>query len=152
MKIYFASDHAGFELKNELLAFVQNAGYQTEDCGSFEYENEDDYPDFIKKASEAVSKDSENSKAIILGGSGQGEAIVANKFSGVRAVVFYGGDLNIIKLSREHNDANILSIGARFVSVNDAKDVVMLWLETSFSGEERHKRRINKIENKLSND
>lgn len=152
MKIYFASDHAGFELKNELLIFVKDAGYQTEDCGAFEYQADDDYPDFIKKATEAVSKDPENSRAIILGGSGQGEAIVANKFDKVRAIVFYGGNLDIIKLSREHNDANVLSIGSRFVFVNEAKEAVKLWLETPFSGEERHKRRINKIENKLSND
>lgn len=147
MKIYLASDHAGFEMKNELLKFVKDLGYETEDCGAYELNPEDDYPEFIKKAARAVSEDPENSKAVILGGSGQGEAIVANRFSNIRAVVYYGSNLDIIKLSREHNDANILSLGARFLSLDEAKNTVKLWIETLFSGEERHKRRIEQINN-----
>ncbi len=145
MKIYFASDHAGFEMKNALLEYVKELGYETEDCGTYEINPEDDYPEFIKKAAQAVSNDPKNSKAIILGGSGQGEAMAANRFPSVRAAVFYGHNPDIIKLSREHNDANVLSLGARFLSLDEAKETVKLWLETKFSGEEKHKRRIEEI-------
>src|SRR5687768_1279975 len=105
MKVYLATDHAGFALKNKIKDFLEKEGYMVEDCGPFEYDKDDDYPDFIKLAAEKVSQDPENSKAIILGGSGQGEAIVANKFPHVRAVVYYGGPEDIITLSREHNDS-----------------------------------------------
>ncbi len=144
--IYFATDHAGFELKNILLAYVRDTlGYSVEDCGPSEYDPDDDYPDFISIAASKISHSPED-KAVILGGSGQGEAMVANRFSNVRATVFYGGDTQIITLSREHNNANILSLGARFVSEDEAKKVVKLWLDTSFSGDQRHIRRIEKIE------
>ncbi len=146
MTIYFASDHAGFELKNTLLQFVSEMGFEVVDCGAFSYDPTDDYPEFIKKAAKAVSEDPKNSKAIILGGSGQGEDMVADKFPHVRSAEYYGGNLEIIKLSREHNDANILSIGARFLNEAEAKEAVELWLKTDFSGEERHERRINEIE------
>lgn len=146
MKIYFASDHAGFEMKNELIGFVKGLGYETEDCGAFELNPNDDYPEFVKKAAQAVSLAPEASRAIVLGGSGQGEDMVADKFSNVRSAVYYGGNLEIIKLSREHNDANVLSLGARFLSDEEAKEAVKLWLETPFSEEERHERRINEIE------
>lgn len=145
MKIFFAADHAGFEMKNELISYAKELGYEVEDCGAYELNPDDDYPEFIKKAAKAVSEDSENSKAIILGGSGQGEDMVANKFPNVRSAEYYGGNLEIIKLSREHNDANVLSLGARFISLDEAKEAVKLWLETKFSGEERHKRRIENI-------
>lgn len=147
MKIYLATDHAGFELKEKVKGFLKNHGYNIEDCGAHEFDKEDDYPDFIAKAAEAVSKDPEDSKGIIFGGSGQGEAIVANKYKNIRAAVFYGGSdsLEIIKLSREHNNANVLSIGARFVKDEEAIKAVKFWLETPFPGEERHKRRIDKI-------
>ena len=150
MKIYFASDHAGFELKNELFAFVRDGlHFEVEDCGAFENNPNDDYPAFIAAAAHAVSHDVLNgigNRGIVLGGSGEGEAIVANKFSGVRAAVYYGGSLDIVRLSREHNDANVLSLGARFISIDDAKNAIRLWLETPFSGEERHIRRIAQIE------
>jgi len=147
MKIYFASDHAGFEMKNALVEYVKELGFEVEDCGAYEMNPEDNYPEFIKRAAQKVSEDSENSKAIILGGSGQGEAIVANRFPNARAAVFYGCNLEVIKLSREHNDANVLSLGARFLSLDEAKEAVKLWLETEFLGEERHRRRIEQIEN-----
>ena len=145
MKIFLATDHAGFELKEKLLSFLKDLGYEVEDKGAFSYDKDDDYPDFISQVAEEVSKDKE-SKGIILGGSGQGEAIVANKFPNIRASVYYGGDFEIISLSRKHNDSNILSLGSRFVSEDLAKEAVKLWLETDFSGEERHLRRIKKIE------
>lgn len=150
--IHIGADHAGFELKEELMATLQSLGYEVVDHGAYDLDDEDDYPDFIAPVAQAVSEDMEKlSKGIVIGGSGQGEAIVANKFPNIRAAVWYGnpegGDgQNIVTLSREHNDANILSIGARFVSVQEAKEAVELWLETAFSGDERHVRRINKIE------
>jgi ribose 5-phosphate isomerase B len=147
MKIYFASDHAGFEMKNSLVPFIKELGFEVEDCGAYELNVEDDYPEFVKKAAKAVSEDPINSKAIVLGGSGQGEDMVADKFPNVRSVEYYGSNLEVIKLSREQNDANILSLGARFLSLNEAKEAVKLWLETPFSGEERHARRIKEIEN-----
>ena len=146
MKVYFATDHAGFHLKNAVLAFVRDElGYAVEDFGAYEENAEDDYPDFIKKAAQAVSSDPNNSRAIILGGSGQGEAMCANRFSHVRATVYYGGNPEIITLSRGHNDANVLSLGARFLSPDDAQEVVRKWLSTDFSGEERHLRRLAKL-------
>ncbi|MAF59423.1 ribose-5-phosphate isomerase [bacterium] len=145
MKIYFATDHAGLGLKKVLKEFVEDLGHVVEDLGAHELDESDDYPDFISIAAEKVSSNPTD-RAIVLGGSGQGEAIVSNRFKNVRAVVYYGGNKEVIKLSREHNDANILSIGARFISAEEAKEVVKIWLETPFSGEERHKRRIEKIE------
>jgi ribose 5-phosphate isomerase B len=144
-KIYFASDHAGFEMKNALLDFVKKMGYEVEDCGAYELDPEDDYTLFIKRAAEAVSRAPEASKAIVLGGSGQGEDMVADKFPNVRSAEYYGGNLEIVKLSREHNDANILSLGARFLNLEEAKEAVALWLKTPFSNEERHKRRVREI-------
>lgn len=142
--LYLATDHAGFELKEKVKKYLQDMGYEIEDCGTSVLDPEDDYPDFISKAAEAVSKDS-SGKAIIFGGSGQGEAMVANKFPNVRATVYYGGSKDIIRLSREHNNANILSLGARFLSEDEANEAVRLWLETKFTNEERHVRRIEKI-------
>ncbi len=153
MKVYFATDHAGFELKEILLDYVRSLSialesgvqYDVEDVGAYKLDPQDDYPDFMHKVAEAVGKDN-SSRAIILGGSGQGEAIVANRHSGVRAVVYNAPNLEIIKLSREHNDANVLSLGARFLTVEEAKKAVKLWLMTSFSNDERHIRRIEKID------
>jgi ribose 5-phosphate isomerase B len=143
MTIYFATDHAGFALKEVLLAYVRDElGYAVEDCGAYTYDAEDDYPAYIRVAGESVAKDPAYARAIILGGSGQGEAMVANRFPGVRATVYYGGNEEIITLSREHNDANVLSLGARFVSEDEAKRVVATWLALPFSNEERHTRRL----------
>lgn len=144
LKIYVGTDHAGFELKQKLVSFLEELGHEVEDFGAHEYDKDDDYPDFIIPVACAVSKDTD-SRGIILGGSGQGEAMAANRISGVRAAVYYGGDLELIKLSREHNNANILSLGARFLNEAEAKEAVRLWLETPFSKDERHIRRIKKI-------
>ena len=146
MKIHIATDHAGFELKEKIKQFLSGLGHDVQDHGAFEYDEKDDYPDFVREAAKAVANDPERSRGVILGVSGQGEAMVANRYKGVRAAVYYGGPENIIKLSREHNDANVLSLGARFISGQTALDMIKLWLDTSFSGEERHKRRIQKIE------
>ena len=146
MKIYLATDHAGFGLKEKLKTFLRGEGHQVEDCGAFAYSPDDDYPDFIRLAAVAVSADPRGCRAIILGGSGQGEAIAANRFRGVRAAVYYGGRPEIVKLSREHNDANVLSFGARFVSEEEAFRAAREWLATPFSGDERHRRRIEKLD------
>ena len=146
MKIYIGTDHAGFELKEELKIFLENRGCDVEDKGAFEFNAADDYPDFIYPVVKAVAEDlvrDLDSRGIVFGGSGQGEAIVANKVKGIRAAVVY--DEYSAKMSREHNDANILSLGTRTLSIGEAKDLVTLWLETPFSNEERHKRRIDKI-------
>lgn len=147
MKIYFAADHAGFKTKNELIEFVKDLGYEVEDCGAYELDLDDDYPEFVKKAVQMVSNDPVNSRAVILGATGQGEDMVADKFPNIRSAEYYGGNLEIIRLSREHNDANVFSLGARFLSVEEAKEAVKLWLETDFSNDERHIRRIGEIEN-----
>jgi ribose 5-phosphate isomerase B len=146
MNIYFATDHAGFELKEKLKVYVKTLGLTVYDKGAFDFDEQDDYPDFIAQAAKEVSADPENTRAIILGGSGQGEAIVANRFPNVRAVVYYGGNEEILKLSRQHNDANILSLGARFLSEKEAESAVKIWLSEKFTSEERHSRRIKKVE------
>ncbi len=151
--IILASDHAGFKLKETIKTFLNEKGYKSDDVGAHEFKDGDDYPEYMAKAAAKVATDVEgNTKAIIFGGSGEGEAMVANRFPGVRATVWYGDTRHleeaksIIKLSREHNDANVLSIGAWFVSKDEAKKAVIEWLETPFSGEERHERRIEEID------
>ncbi len=147
MKILLASDHAGFEYKQKLKEFLLELGYEAHDEGAFSLDENDDYPDFISMVAKQVSSDPENIKGIILGGSGQGEAMTANRYKNVRATVYYGGDKNIITLSRDHNNSNILSLGARFLSLDEAKRVVKDWLQIPFSGDPRHLRRIQKIDN-----
>ncbi len=124
--------------------FLVKEGFEVKDFGAETFDPEDDYPDFIAKAAEAVSKDP-GSKAIVLGGSGQGEAIVANKYPNVRAAVYYGKIEQIPGLTRQHNDSNILSLGARFLTAEEATAAVKLFLETPFSQEPRNLRRIEKI-------
>lgn len=143
--IYLASDHAGFELKEEIKKYLGELGMEVEDMGAFSLDPADDYPDYVIPAAKKVSEDPENNRGIVLGGSGQGEAIAANKVKGIRAAVYYGGSLDIVKLSRQHNDANILSLGARFLTGDQAKEAVKVWLETKFEGD-RHERRIKKIQ------
>lgn len=147
--IHIGSDHAGFDLKGEIIRFLEKKEYEVIDHGAYELDTEDDYPDFVLPVAVAVVEDS-NSRGIILGGSGQGEAMVANRVQGIRATVFYGepaySDESIINLSRQHNDANVLSIGARFVTEEEALEAIDMWLETAFSEDERHSRRIAKID------
>lgn len=146
MKIFIGSDHAGFKLKEKLISFLIGEGHEVVDKGAFKLEEGDDYPEFISKVAEEVSKDPVNSRGIVLGGSGEGEAMVANRYKGVRAAEYYGGPLEIVKLSREHNDANVLSLGARFISEEEARAAVKIWLSTRFSGDERHVRRVKEID------
>ncbi|MCL5666819.1 MAG: RpiB/LacA/LacB family sugar-phosphate isomerase [Patescibacteria group bacterium] len=142
--IYIATDHAGFELKNQIAEYLKSKGLEVEDCGPFSYDKDDDYPDLIYPCAAKVAGGGPEAKGIILGMSGQGEAIVANKAKGIRAVVYNCENLEIIKLSRQHNDANVLSLGAKFVSMGHLKTAIDLWLATPFEGG-RHQRRIGKI-------
>lgn len=147
MKIFIASDHAGFELKRFLVERLSLAGHEVRDMGAKSFEPEDDYPDYISQVAKEISREPGTLKGIVIGGSGQGEAMCANKFYGVRAALYYGGNMDIVKLSREHNDTNILSLGARFLSPTEALNAVNIWLNTAFSGDERHKRRLQKLFN-----
>ncbi len=144
MKIHLGSDHAGFELKNKLADFLRELGHEIVDHGPNLYDERDDYPDFVVPVAKAVAEEPE-SKGVVLGGSGQGEAMAANRISGARAATLYRYDEKTIALSREHNDANILSLGARFLSEDEAKQAVKLFLGTRFSGDERHVRRLKKF-------
>ena len=144
MKIHLATDHAGLELKEKVKLYLSDFNYEVIDHGAYEYDALDDYPDFIFPCANAVSNDPE-SKGIILGGSGQGEAMAANRVKGVRAAVFYNGPDEIIKLSRQHNNANILSLGARFMSEEEMYKIIELWLSTDFESG-RHQRRIEKLD------
>ena len=160
MKVYLGTDHAGFDLKEKVKMHLEEKGYEVVDCGAHEFDKEDDYPDFIGKAAEAVSKDPQ-SFGIVLGGSGQGEAIVANKIPGVRCALFYAlavppgamdasgktstDPYEMLRLTRAHNDSNMLSLGARFLTEEQSIQAVDTFLEAPFSGEQRHVRRIHKV-------
>ena len=145
MHIYLACDHAGFEHKEVLKHWLTQLGkYEVTDCGAYTLDPEDDYPDFIARAAAAVSSHPSQCKAIIFGGSGQGEAMLANQFPSVRATVYYGHEPSMLQLSREHNDANILSIGARFVAVDETVSIVETWLSYDSAQDERHIRRLKK--------
>jgi ribose 5-phosphate isomerase B len=143
--IYLASDHAGFDLKEAVKGYLEKSDQPVEDFGAYSVDPDDDYPDFIIPAAQKVAEDLVNNRGLIFGGSGQGEAIAANKVQGIRAAVYYGGSLDIIRFSRQHNNANVLSFGARFVTAEEAKKAVKLWLETDFENG-RHARRVKKIQ------
>jgi ribose 5-phosphate isomerase B len=164
MKMYLAGDHAGFELKKQIAKELSDLGHEVHDFGAAEFAPEDDYPDFILPAAQAVATDARNnvkSIAVILGGSGQGEAMAANRVLGARAAVFYGpvapkgaididGELSadpysIVRLERQHNNANMLSIGARFVTLNEAVTAIKIFIDTPFIEGERHVRRLGKF-------
>lgn len=149
MKIYLGTDHAGIELKECIKKFLIDVmRVDVEDMGAHVFDAQDDYPDYIMPVAEVVARDwerGEHNFGIIFGGTGQGEAMVANRIKGVRCAVYNCGPLNALILTRTHNDANILSLGARFMSEEDAIEVVRTWLMTDFSGDERHVRRLAKF-------
>ena len=145
MKIVLGTDHAGFELKEQVKQWLTENGHEVDDAGAHAFDEQDDYPDFIIPAAKKVSADPLHGRGIVFGGSGQGEAIAANKVRGVCAALYYGHDIDIVRLSREHNNTNVLSLGARFVSFEEAKEVISLWLATDFAGG-RHERRIKKLD------
>lgn len=152
--ILIASDHAGFELKQALVPYLRDMDYEVKDFGASIFDAEDDYSDFMAPLAREISESGGAKQGIIIGGSGQGEAIVANRFPHVRAAVFNGqyhpdSGRRVpleVKIAREHNDANILSLGARFLSVADAEEAVKTFLTIPFSREERHVRRLKKID------
>ena len=153
MKIFIGTDHAGYVLKEKLVSFLKLQGYEVIDKGAFEYEEKDDYPDFVIPVAKEISKNPDTTRGIILGGRGEGEAIAANKFPHVRAVVYYGkakplvdDESDIIIRSRQHNNSNILSLGARYFTEESMMDAVNLWLNTAFSKDEKHIRRLGKID------
>lgn len=154
MKIVIASDHAGFELKGYLVKSLQDKGYDVIDMGNSVYVESDDYPEYIKMVGDYISEHNnpKQYRGIVIGGSGQGENICVNKFKNVRSALIYGNDIGlnteIAKLSRQHNNANVLALGARFIENKHAGDIVEIWLDEDFSNEERHIRRLTKIENK----
>lgn len=160
MKVYLATDHTGLELKEKLKKFLTEKGFEVEDCGAYEYDKDDDYPDFISKAAEGVSQNPD-SLGIIFGGSGQGEAMVANKFKNVRCSLFYSkavpaqaiditgktstDPFAMLRLTREHNHANMLSLGIRFLVEEDIFKAVQTFTQATYSVAERHVRRVKKI-------
>jgi ribose 5-phosphate isomerase B len=144
MRIHIGSDHAGLEFKNELITHLVMNGHDVTDHGPYEYDALDDYPDFCIPCAEAVAKDS-TSLGIVLGGSGNGEQISANKVKGIRAALVWS--LETAKLAREHNNANVISVGQRQHTAQEVKDFIDLFLATKFPGDERHVRRIQKISN-----
>ncbi|MEK7182913.1 MAG: RpiB/LacA/LacB family sugar-phosphate isomerase [Patescibacteria group bacterium] len=147
MKIYIGSDHGGYQLKEELKKYLSELGYETEDMGGHELNPEDDYPDFIFPVAENVAlrvAQGEHAMGIVIGRSGNGEVIAANKVKGIRAALCTTKAM--ARHAREHNDANILSLGADVIDAKGVKEIVKVFLETPFSNEERHKRRLQKID------
>jgi ribose 5-phosphate isomerase B len=145
MRIVLASDHAGFALKGVLVQYLKEEGHAVEDLGPHTLNPEDDYPDYCIPAAQKVASDPEL-LGIVIGFSGQGEAMAANRVRGARATAYYGGQEEILRLSREHNNANILSLGAKFLTLDEAKEAVSVWLATDFSQAPRHERRIIKLD------
>ena len=161
MKIAITTDHAGFEQLKELRNYLESLGHECVNFGPQTFDAEDDYPDFMFPAALAVAS-GECEVGVIMGGSGQGEAIAANRVKGVRAALFYGpvtakvaidaeGTMSddpyeIVKLSRQHNNANVLSLSGRFLTMDEMKQACKIWLATPFSDVERHARRIAKLD------
>ena len=156
MKIYLGTDHAGFALKESVKAYLTEGGHEVIDCGAATFDKDDSYVTYVTKAVRQAVGDA-SSRAIVFGGSGQGEGIAANRVTGARAVVYYGpadaqtldvsgsqgshDGLDIIRLSRAHNNSNVLSLGARFITEEQAKAAVDAWLHEPFSNETRHAQR-----------
>ena len=158
--IFIAADHAGYALKSELATSIQALGYEVEDLGASKFDPNDDYPDFVLPLAHKVV-DTKESFGVVIGGSGQGEAMAANRVDGARAAVYYGqrrvaaaleieggsseDGYDVVRLARRHNDANIISIGARFVGLDEAVEAIRIFLNTPFIGPERHVRRLAKF-------
>ena len=161
MRVALSTDHAGFEKLKQLKEFLSSAGHECVNYGPTSFDADDDYPDFIRPAAEAVAT-GECEVGIIFGGSGQGEAMTANRVKGVRCAVYYGpakaaeavdvggssatDDYEIIRLSRQHNNANMLSLAGRFLDNEAIELAVSIWLNTEITDVERHLRRIKKID------
>lgn len=146
LTVHLASDHAGLAHKDAVRDWLLGEGVAVVDHGAHSFVAEDDFPDFISLAARAVARTPAAARGLIFGGSGQGEAMMANRFLGIRATVYYGGPDDIITLSREHNDANVLAIGARFVAVDDAKRVIWQWLTAMPDRAAKYDRRNQKLD------
>lgn len=142
MRVHIGGDHAAYDLQQDLIAFLQEEGHEVTNHGPFELDPVDDYPVFVLRAAEAVVADP-GSRGVVLGGSGNGEQMAANKVAGVRAALCYNDEL--AQLARAHNDAQVISIGGRMSSVEEARSMLRIFLDTPFSGEERHQRRIDMV-------
>ena len=142
--IYLAADHRGFELRETLKRYLVGQGEGIEDVGAFQYDQDDDYVDFARLAAEKIVQDPSTHRGIFICGSGIGMEVVADKFRGLHAAL--AATPEIAKQSREHGDTNVLVLGADYLSTEQAKEIVSVWLATPFSGEERHVRRLRKIE------
>ena len=142
MRVYLGSDHAGFELKSAVAEAVAAAGHDVVDCGPPAYHDGDDYPPYVMRAAASVAGDP-GSAGIVIGGSGNGEQIAANKIDGIRAALAWNNET--ARLARLHNDANVLSLGARMHPVQEAVGFALVFLHTPFSGEARHSRRLGEI-------
>ena len=143
MRVHIGGDHAAYELLGELVSFLEAQGHEVSNHGPHDFDAEDDYPVFVLRAAEAVAADTE-SLGVVLGGSGNGEQMAANKVKGIRAALCYNEEL--ATLAREHNNAQVISIGARMTPVDEAKAMVAAFLTTPFSEAERHSRRIAMVE------
>ena len=144
-KLYISGDHAGFKLKEKLKPWLEKKGFKIKDFGPLKYNKNDDYPDFVIPMARAVKND-KNSLGIIIAGSGQGENIATNKIKGIRTALYHGGSTKIIQTGRGHDNANVLSFGSRFVTENEARKAINVFLKTKFEGG-RHKRRLKKVGN-----
>jgi len=144
MNLFIASDHRGFELKEKIKEFLSVEGHSVVDLGNHKYDKDDDYPDFAKEVAEKVSADPEETRGILLCGSGVGVDIVANKFQGVRSALAFSPDQ--IAMAKSDDDVNIISLPSEFLDEERTKEIINAWLNTKFSGEEKDKRRIGKIE------
>lgn len=146
MRIHIATDHAGLEFKSKLVEHLSNQDYEVADHGAYQYNPDDDYPEFIISAAEAVATDQASgieTLGVVFGGSGNGEQMAANKVRGIRAALVWNE--STAKLARQHNDANVISIGARQHSEAEALQLIDWFIAEPFSGDERHVRRIGKI-------
>ncbi|MQA86654.1 MAG: ribose-5-phosphate isomerase [Streptosporangiales bacterium] len=139
MRIYLGSDHAGYQLKDRLIGWLTARGHETVDCGAAAYNEDDDYPPYILRAALRAADDP-GSFGVVLGGSGNGEAMAANKVKGARAALVWNEET--ARLAREHNDANVISLGARLHTAEEAIHLVAVFLDTPFSGAKRHRRRL----------
>jgi ribose 5-phosphate isomerase B len=142
MRVYLGSDHAGYELKNHLVEWLKSAGHEPVDCGPHIYDAADDYPPFCLRAAERTAQDGE-ALGIVVGGSGNGEQMAANKVEGVRCALAWSRET--ASLAREHNDANVVSIGARMHTTDEAVTFVETFLATPYSHDARHDRRIGML-------
>ena len=146
LKIHLATDHAGFAMKESVKSWLESEGFAVTDHGADRFDSQDDFNDYISLAAKEVAKKPKTSRGVIFGCSGQGEAVMANRFKKIRAAVYYGGPEEIVSLSRKHNDSNILSIGARFVTDAQAKKVIWDWLHGPASVAKKYQRRNRKLD------